>query len=93
MEFKDNEKADNGFDYPSDSNNDECATQTSFDCEIRIINPPTSALYKVLSAVYLPQPTFALSERNMHAFSSKSMISFNNPPTQLRAAGRVDLLC
>ncbi|MGF6273446.1 hypothetical protein ABIB38_001820 [Massilia sp. UYP11] len=93
MEFEDNEKADNGFDYPSDSNNDECANQTSFDCEIRIINPPTSALYEVLSAVYLPQSTFALSERNMHASFSKYMISFNNPPTQLRAVRPADLLC
>jgi hypothetical protein len=44
VEFDDNEKADNGFDYPSDSNNDKCTNQTAISCDIRIISPPNPTI-------------------------------------------------
>jgi hypothetical protein len=54
-------------------------------CEIRIITLPNPALCLLLSAVYLPQSTFALSERKMLATLSKNMTSFYNSWIQLRA--------
>jgi len=61
-------------------------------CEIRIITLLNPALYLLLSAVYLPQSTFALSERKMFASASKNMTSFYNSWTQLRAMRPSDLL-
>jgi hypothetical protein len=53
---------------------------------------PIPALYLLLSAVYLPQSTFTLSERNMRTSFSKNMTSFYNSCIQLRAVRPADLL-
>ena len=51
-----------------------------------------TALYLLLSAVYLPQSTFCLIDIKMRASFGKNMTSFYNSSVQLRAVAPANLL-
>jgi len=66
--------------------------KSSFIARFALSNCIDAALCLLLSAVYLPQSTFALIDLKMRASFSKNMTSFYNSSIQLRAVTLADLL-